>query len=352
MLKTRFNKRLEGLADSILTIVGRIEAYKGQWIGGAKLNPQTLGRLKKSTLITSAGASTRIEGAKLSDEEVEKLMQGVRVQKFVNRDKQEVRGYYELLENVFDSWKSIKFSESSTKHFHKELLKYVDKDARHCGDYKSVENDVKMIDADGNVIAVIFKTTPAYLAPKQMQELYEWTESAFKDKRYHPLLIIANFIVEFLAIHPFQDGNGRLSRVLTNFLLLKHGYEYVPYVSHEKLVEENKSEYYIALRRSQKTFNTPKESIAEWLSFFLKMILAQSERALELLSGENIEKLLSEKQIAVWQYLQTVSKASPQEIAEQVGVARPTVNQVLNVLLRFKKIERLGSGRSTRYKVL
>lgn len=311
-----------------------------------------LNRLKRSVLITSTGASTRIEGAKLSDEDVEKLMRGIDIQKFANRDKQEVKGYFELLENVFDSWKSLKFSENSIKHFHKELLKYVEKDETHRGEYKKRENQVQMINAAGESVGVLFDTTSAYLAPKEMQELVEWTQKALKEKRYHPLLTVSNFFVEFLQIHPFQDGNGRLSRVLTNLLLLKEGYLYMPYVSHEKFVEDNKPEYYLALRQSQKTFKTENETIIPWLDFFLTIFLKQSEMAIELLSKENIERLLTQKQLAVWDYLQKVDSATPREISEQTKVAYPTVRQAIDKLMRLKKIERIGQGRSTSYRKL
>lgn len=348
---SNFTQRLQNIPAEIWTKIARIDELKGQWIAGAKLSPQVLGRLKHSVLVTSTGASTRIEGARMSDEDVEKFMRGISIQKFRDRDKQEVRGYYELLQNVFASWKTIKLSESNIKHFHKELLKYVEKDKLHRGNYKKRENKIMMIDDTGNSMGTIFDTTPAYLTPKQMQELVEALQPAFEEAKYHPLLVIGNFLVEFLNIHPFQDGNGRLSRILTNMLLLRAGYLYMPYVSHEKLIEDNKPDYYIALRKSQKNLKAKKPSIVPWLNFFLSVILKQSEMAVELLSKENIEKILSVKQLAVWGYLQSVKEASPGEIAKKAKVARPTVNQALDRLLRLKKIERFGLGRSTRYRI-
>ncbi|HLD31821.1 MAG TPA: Fic family protein, partial [Patescibacteria group bacterium] len=297
-----FSKRIEQIPSVIVYKIAKIDELKGQWITGARLSPQVLGRLKRSVLITSTGASTRIEGARLSDEDIEKLMKGINIQKFTNRDKQEAQGYYELLENVFNSWKNLKFNESLIKHFHLELLKHVEKDERHRGEYKEGENKVQMIDEAGQSIGILFDTSPAYLTPSQMQELVEWTQKTLLKNKFHPLLIIGNFLVEFLKIHPFSDGNGRLSRVLTNMLLLQAGYLYMPYVSHEKLVEDNKPDYYVALRRSQKTMGTKNENIIDWLDFFFDMILKQSQMAVELLSKENIEKILSEKQLIVWQY--------------------------------------------------
>lgn len=346
----RRDPRIANIPQNLWSLINHIDELKGRWVGGATLNPQALGRLKRSVLITSAGASTRIEGAKLSDEDVEKLMRGLSVTKFTDRDKQEVKGYYELLKNIFFGWKHITFTEGSIKHLHKELLKYVSKDERHRGDYKKTENSVKMYDESGKSIGVIFETTPAYLTPKRMQELMKWTTDALAEKKFHPLPIIGSFLVEFLAIHPFQDGNGRLSRILANLLMLKAGYEYVPYVSHEKLVEDNKADYYLALRKSQKTLNTKHEDLTAWLEFFLTISTKQAKQAIDLLSKENVERLLSPKQLAVWKYLASVAEATPGEVTKMTGVARPTVSQALEVLMRLKKVDRIGQGRTTRYR--
>jgi Fic family protein len=314
------------------------------------LNPQALGRLKRSVLVTSTGASTRIEGSKLSDEDVEKFIRGLSLQKFVDRDKQEVQGYFELLKNVFTSWKHIPFTEGVIKQLHRELLTYAQKDERHRGEYKKMENSVEAFDESGKSVGVIFETTPAYLTPKRMTEFVEWAAYALKHQEHHPLLVIGSFLVEFLAIHPFQDGNGRLSRILTNLLLLKAGYEYVPYVSHEKLVEDSKADYYVALRKSQAMLGADQESIVPWLEFFLNISLEQAKQAIDLLSHENIEKILSPKQLTVWRYLETADEATAGSVTKATGVARPTVSQAIDVLLRLKKIERIGQGRTTRYR--
>lgn len=353
MTKTNhFDKRLSRIPSEVLSKIAKIDEIKGRWIGGLQINPQTLGRLKRSVLITSTGASTRIEGVKLSDKEIERLMQGVTTKKFTDRDSQEVQGYYELLHNVFDSWKSIKFNESAVKHFHNQLLKYVAKDQRHRGNYKKIENTVEMFDENGKSLGIVFEPTKAYLTPKEMQELMDWAERALEEKKHHPLLVIGNFLVEFLKIHPFQDGNGRVSRILTNLLLLKEGYLYMPYVSHEKLIEDNKNGYYLALVKSQKTFGKKSEDVFPWLNFFLDIFLKQSEMAIELMEGEDVEKLFSPKQSEVWSYLQKVPEATPLEICRETKITKPTVIQALNRLIKLKKIERIGMGRATRYRKL
>ncbi len=347
---TRFEKRLSQIPSETWTIITQIEQLKGRWIQGTNLSPQFLNQLKRSVLITSTGASTRIEGSKLSDEEVKQVIQGMVIQKFSDRDQEEARGYFELLQNIFNSWEDLKLSESAIKHFHKELLKYSKKDVLHRGNYKSKENRVKLIDSKGRDLGILFDTTAAYLTPKQMNELVDWTKQTLDKKQYHPLLIIGNFIVEFLSIHPFEDGNGRLSRILTNFLLLKEGYLYIPYVSHEKLIEDNKPDYYIALRTTQKTLRTRTENITPWLNFFLSILLSQSQMAIDLTTKENVEVLLSPKQLAVWHYLQQVLDASPGDIAKNAKIARITVNQILNKLIRLKEVKRLGEGSGTRYR--
>ena len=280
------NKRVTSLPQSTYLLISQIDELKGRWIGGANLSPQILNRLRRSVLVTSTGASTRIEGSNYSDEEVERLMRGLSVQKLKDRDAQEVRGYYEVLKTVFDSYTDIPFSESMVLHLHNQLLKYSDKDERHKGQYKNVENRVTMKDQSGKELGILFNTTPAYLTPKATQELIAWANDALQAKESHPLIIIAGFVVEFLKIHPFQDGNGRLSRVLTNLLLLQTGYEYVPYVSHEKLIEDSKVDYYVALRKSQITFGTSSESITAWTEYFLGVLLNQAKQAIALLSAE------------------------------------------------------------------
>lgn len=349
-MNNTFDFRLQNISQNIWLKITQIEAIKGKWEGSTGLSPQILGRLKQSVLITSTGASTRIEGSKLSDEDIEKMLRGLSIQKFSNRDEQEVQGYYELLQDVFNSWESLTFNENLIKHFHKELLKYVEKDVAHCGKYKKKENAVEMVNEAGESIGILFETTKAYLTPKEMYELVDWTKNALVQNKYHPLLVIANFLIEFLKIHPFEDGNGRLSRILTNLLLLKQGYAYTPYVSHEKLIEDNKPEYYLALRNSQKTLKTKKPDISSWINFFLEIVLTQSQMATQLLTQTNIETLLSPKQLLVWNYLEKIDETTPREISNKTNVPRPTINQVINKLLDLKMIERIGQGSTTRYR--
>ncbi len=345
----KFDHRISTPEPHIVALLGTIDGIRGEFTSGLRMTPQAITNLKRSTLITSAGASTRIEGAKLTDKEVEKIMRGLSISTFADRDSREVQGYLETLQNVFDSFQALPLRESVITSLHKQLLKYSTKDDTHRGTYKKKENTVGILGPDGNVAKVLFKTTPAYLTAKEMQELVEWTREALEKSRFHPLLIIANFIVEFLKIHPFEDGNGRLARVFTNLLLLRSGYSFVQYVSHEQIVERRKDEYYIALRKSQETFKTAHDTVGPWLNFFLSAVQEQALKALSYLEEEKIEDILSPKQYEVWNYLSHTGEASRGEIAKATGIVEVTVRQALNRLIALGKIKRMGQGRGTRY---
>jgi Fic family protein len=353
MSENRFEKRLQfdpKTSQEIAKLLARIDECKGYWEAFSLLSPEYLKRMKHAVIVSSSGSSTRIEGAHLSDEEVEQLLRDAKVRRLHTRDEQEVLGYLDTIKEVFESWEAMKFSENIIKHIHASALKYSEKDSRHKGEYKFAPNRVEAVDATGKVVGIIFDPTPPFLTPKEMQELTEWTQEQFRKTTLHPLLIIANFIYEFLAIHPFQDGNGRTSRILTNLLLLKQGYGFVPYVSHEKLIEDNKVDYYVALKKSTTTWKKGNESINPWMLFILRMVAAQGEMAVALTKEDHTEHLLSSNQLAVWKAFQNVETLSRKEIAEQTGINIRTVDQSLAKLLSLKKIAKLGEGRATRYR--
>ena len=353
--RLKFDYRIQNVDPHIGSVLAFIDEIKGQFKTGLRMAPQAITSLRRSVLVTSAGSSTRIEGAKLTDKEVEKIMQGLSVSKFADRDSQEVQGYLETLQNVFENYHNLPLRESAILSLHKELLKYSTKDELQRGRYKQKENMVGMLDKSGNVVTVMFETTKAWQTPKEMQELVEWAAYALEENRFNPLLVVANFIIEFLKIHPFEDGNGRLSRVLSNLLLLRAGYSFAQYVSHEQIIEQRKDEYYLALRKSQETFKTQttpvgeNETITPWLNFFFSVLREQAQRSLILLEEEHVEDTLSPKQYVVWKYISTVDDASLSEITESSGVARPTVRQALLRLVELGKIKRIGRGRATRY---
>src|SRR5215831_16326287 len=196
------------LTSDLLRLVGEIDEFKGAWKAFGNLAPDRLATLRRVATVESVGASTRIEGAKLSDREVDILLSNLDLGSFRTRDEQEVAGYAEATNLVFESWHDIPLSENHIKQLHGILLKYSPRDDHHRGEYKKLQNNVEAFDQHGRSVGVIFETASPFDTPRLMEELVRWTVGELGGSKQHPLLVIAAFIVRFLAIHPFQDGNG------------------------------------------------------------------------------------------------------------------------------------------------
>lgn len=349
MHSNRFEKRIN-ITSEVLNKITAIDRIKGQWMGGLKISPQILGRLKTSVIITSSGSSTRIEGSKLSDEEVTRLLRGLKTNQPKNRDEQEVAGYADLLGRIFDHYSDLKLTENNILNFHSILLGFSDKDSSHRGKYKTADNKV-IIQNDIGQTSVLFEATKPYLVKPEMDDLMQWTEESFTSNTLHPLLLIANFVFEFLAIHPFLDGNGRLSRSLTNLLLLRAGYSYVPYIALDEIIEDTKNQYYLALRETQKTYKTKNEDLSSWLNYFLDSLLTQGRKAIDLMENEKSEKLLSDNQRTVLGLFDEHVSLSVSEIDSllQKEIPVPTLKQLLAKLSSLGLIDKIGQGRATRY---
>lgn len=353
----RLSRRLNLSAErteALYTVLSEIDAIKNAFQLTDKLLPQTINRLTHSVIVTSTGASNRIEGNRLSDEEVEALYRNLRIRRFKTRDEQEVAGYLEMLERILESYAEMPLSESLILQLHRDMLKYSDKDERQRGAYKFGPNRVEAKDQSGNVVGVIFDPTPPHLTPKETQELVAWYGWADQEHFKHPLIRIGNFAFEYLAIHPFQDGNGRTSRLLTNLLLLRAGYMFTGLVSHEKLIEQRKAEYYLTLNKTQSSWKTDAEDIYPWMTYFLEIVKAQAKAALTIIQEDQTEHLLSEKQLALWQWLQTRNEPafSRKDAIEALGFPARTIEATIKKLFEMKRLERIGEGRGTRYRVV
>lgn len=348
----RVHQRLSlnpSIVEEVYAMLSEIDAVKNSWRITGQLLPQSLERLTRSVIVTSTGASNRIEGNNLSDIEVENLYKNLRIKKFKTRDEQEVAGYLKTLELIFNSYQDITITESFILQLHREMLVDSEKDTRHKGEYKFGSNRVEAKDHSGKVIGVIFDPTPPYLVKKEMQELIDWYQWAVRTKAKHPLLLIANFIFEYLSIHPFQDGNGRTSRLLANLMLLQHGYFFSHVVSHERIIESRKADYYIALNKTQRTWKTDAEEITPWLLFFLKIIKSQSNEALQLIEGDTIDYLLSKKQMALWQWAAAGHEFARKDAVQALGFPERTIESIIKKLVDLKRLKRIGQGKATRY---
>ncbi|MFA6060609.1 MAG: DUF977 family protein [Taibaiella sp.] len=338
------------ITPEILGIIASIDEFKGTWKVLGNLAPEQLTSLRRVATIESIGSSTRIEGSKLTDLQVEVLLSNLQIQKFENRDEQEVAGYAAVMSTVFENYQEIPLTENYIRQFHRDLLKYSDKDTRHRGDYKKHSNQVEAFDANGKSVGVIFVTASPFDTPLRMQHLMEWTTETLNNKSLHPLLVTAIFVVEFLAIHPFQDGNGRLSRVLTTYLLLSAGYTYVPYSSLESIIEHSKEGYYLALRQTQGTLENDTPDWHPWVLFFLKALMKQKQRLEVKLEQEYLLLgQLPELSVSILELVKSRGQMTISDIVTITKANRNTIKKHLENLVLNKQLQKHGLGKGTFY---
>jgi len=340
------------ITPQILSAIAEIDEFKGEWKNITNLSPEKLSALKKVSTIESIGSSNRIEGNKMTDKEVEKFLSNVKMKSFNSRDEEEVAGYAELMNTIFENYEVIPLSENYIKQLHKILLQHTSKDESHRGEYKKISNSIAAFDSDGKEIGIIFETTSPFDTPKEMEALVEWTKKNMNDTFFHPLIVVGVFIVNFLAIHPFQDGNGRLSRAITAMLLLQKGYAYIPYSSVESIIEKNKEGYYRALRRTQNTLKSGKPNYDDWLSFFLTTLLKQ-KRHLEVKIKSDIQtkapvniSLTEQKILSLFESKENLT--SP-EIAELLALNLETAKKAIQNLVLKKHLVKNGSTKGAWY---
>lgn len=341
------------LASDLVKLIAEIDEFKGRWEALKTHAPDRLSALRKVATIESIGSSTRIEGAKLSDVQVETFLSSLEIRAFATRDEQEVAGYAEAMDLVFEAFSDLRLTENHIRQLHQTLLRHSTKDERHRGSYKTLPNNVVAIDATGQEIGVVFETATPFDTPRAMEELVAWTRKTMDDDALHPLLIVAIFIVVFLAIHPFQDGNGRLSRVLTTLLLLRSGYIYVPYSSLERVIEENKDHYYKALRRTQTTLSTSAPDWEPWIGFFLRCLKKQKDNLAARLNleraAERRDDCLPSLSLQIIQSLHERPRLTIAELEAITSANRNTLKVRLRELVASGHIRRHGRARATWY---
>lgn len=333
------------ITPDILALIAEIDEFKGAWRALGTLAPERLSALRHVATIESIGSSTRIEGSKLADREVERLLANIEVKAFATRDEQEVAGYAEVMETVFRSWAEIPLTENHIRQLHRDLLAYSEKDAWHRGNYKTSPNNVVAFDSKGKQIGIVFETATPFDTPRLMTELAAWFGEAGNDRKLHPLLAIGMFVVEFLAVHPFQDGNGRLSRVLTTLALLRAGYAYVPYSSLESVIEHSKESYYLALRQTQATLYSDAPNWQPWLLFFLRALQQQKERLAKKIERERIIlSSLPELSARILDQAREHGRVTLSDMAKLTGANRNTLKKHFRALVEQGHLAMHGKG--------
>lgn len=338
------------ITPEILGLIAQIDEFKGAWKALGRLAPDRLSALRRVATIESIGSSTRIEGSKLSDREVERLLSNLEIKSFTTRDEQEVAGYAEVMDLVFSSWLEITLTENHIKQLHRDLLVYSEKDERHRGSYKTAPNSVAAFDEHHRQVAIVFETATPFDTPCLMTELVAWLQEEQRSARLHPLLLIGFWVVVFLEIHPFQDGNGRLSRVLTTLLLLQTGYAYVPYASLECVIEQNKEAYYLALRQTQGTIRTEAPNWQPWLVFFLQSLAKQVRRLNQKVEREKLVlAVLPELSLQIVEFAREHGRVTMANAIRLTGISRNTLKQHFRALVEQGHLQQRGSGRGAWY---
>jgi Fic family protein len=339
------------LTPDVLRLVGEIDEFKGAWKALGSLAPERLATLRQIATVESVGASTRIEGARLTDREVDLLLSNLDLGSFRSRDEQEVAGYAEATKLVFDSWRDIPLDENHVKQLHGILLKFSDRDEHHRGSYKNIANNVEAFDSKGRSVGVIFETSTPFDTPRLMEELVAWTNRELAGTHHHPLLVVAVFIVRYLAIHPFQDGNGRLARVLTNLLLLRTGYTYVPYSSLERVIEESREQYYRGLRSAQGTLDRDESHLMDWLRYFLMCLIEQKNSLSEKIKREKLMSSLSLLDEQLLHIARQHGRLTLTAAFKATKANRNTLKLHLKQLVQAGRLQLRGRGRSSWYEI-
>jgi Uncharacterized conserved protein len=343
------------ITPEILSLIAEIDEFKGAWRALGSLAPDRLSALRRVATIESIGSSTRIEGSQLSDREVERLLSRLQIKPFTTRDEQEVAGYADVMERVLSSGPDIALTENHIQQLHRDLLTHSEKDAWHRGSYKTSSNSVAAFDDDGRQLGVVFETATPFDTPRLMSELVTWfncERAVSGTRRLHPLLLIGVWGVVFLEIHPFQDGNGRLSRVLTTLLLLQAGYAYVPYSSLESVIERSKEDYYLALRQTQGTIRSETPDWQPWLDFFLRAVAEQMRRL-----GRKIEReklvlaTLPELSLQIAEFAREHGRITMGDAIRLTGSNRNTLKQHFRALVGHGHLSLHGSGRGVWYEL-
>jgi Fic family protein len=334
------------LSWKILSVISRIDRFDASWTSIERLEGNNLRQLRHIATIQSVGASTRIEGSKMTDEEVADLLSNIGISKIEDRDSQEVVGYFNVLDTIVGSYKAIIVSENNIKNLHNQLLKYSSKDNWHRGDYKQHINAVEASFPDGSK-KIIFKTTdPGFATENAVRRLIEWYSM---ETEVHPLIICAAFVYEFVSIHPFQDGNGRLSRLLTTLTLLQKGYKWIQYVSFEHEIENRKKDYYISLRSCQA--QRPNEDITDWIEFFLESLVNVQFKLEQKLAISEQQTNLSGKEKMVYTYIFNHADCKSGDIVSELNISKPTVKRILSELIDKQMIIKKGRGAGITYTV-
>lgn len=332
------------LTPDIVALLTQIHEYKGEQTLFVEAKADTLTKLVEVAKIQSTEASNRIEGIYTSEERLKALVKDKT--RPISRNEQEIAGYRDVLNTIHDSYEYIPPKASVILQLHRDLYKFEGFDTG--GKYKSTDNIIEEEDDKGNK-SVRFRPVSAWETPESVERLCKAFEEATATQKMDPLILIPMFILDFLCIHPFHDGNGRMSRLLTLLLLYRAGYIVGKYISIEKLIETTKDSYYESLRAGSVGWHENANDYEPFAKYILGVVLAayrEFSARVKLLTvsgvskGDRIKELIKET-------LGTITKT---EILEKCpDISQVTVQRSLAELTESGQIIKIGGGRYTKY---
>lgn len=341
-----FNYKIidEILWDSeIINLLSKIHEHKGKQELFLRRKPAILNKLVEIAKIQSVEDSNKIEGIVTTSVRIKELLNQKTTPR--NRDEEEILGYKDVLSTIHESYKHIPINSSCILQLHRDLYKYSEKSIG--GRYKNTQNSIIEKDSKGNILER-FKPLSPYETPIAIEKICQELNIALDRKQIDSLLLIPIFIHDFLCIHPFSDGNGRMSRLLTTLLLYKQGYVIGKYISMESKIEKDKDRYYIALEKSGVGWHENKEENVYFIKYILRIILSAYIDFEERVNYVD-EKVPTIKLVrdAIDNKIGKFTKRDIMELVPSVG--KSTIENMLNKLIEEEFIERHGKGKATFY---
>ena len=332
------------LTPDIVSLLTQIHEFKGKQGLFIESHKDTLLQLVEIAKIQSTEASNKIEGIYTSDERIKKLaLDKVYPQ---NRNEEEIAGYRDVLNTIHENYDDIPLKPSIILQLHRDLYKY--NISSSGGQYKNSDNVIAEEDAEGNRF-VRFQPVPAWETPQAVEDACSAYDYAINIGEVDPLLAIPMFILDFLCIHPFNDGNGRMSRLLTLLLLYRSGYIAGKYISIEKLIEQTKEGYYDALQKSSQGWHENENDYVPFVKYMLTMLLA-AHRDFASRVQTVVESNMSKPERVAKMIEDTLGKITKQEIIENCpDISETTVQRALGALVKENKIKKISGGRYTSY---
>jgi Fic family protein len=343
------NEKIQ-ISHELLILLSEIDEFNGGWRAMAPLAPERLKVLREAAMVEAIASAARIEGSELTGRDIERVLAKPIVKYSASRDEQEVAAYAEALETIFQAWGDISISENQLRQLHRDLLRSDATDKRRPGQYKTQPNHVGAFDESGHKVLFFLETVPPEETPERMAELISWLNETRRLRSLHPLLIAAVFKAVFLEIHPFSEGNGRLSRVLTTLLLLQGGYGFVPYISLESAIEQSKDNYYLALRQTQGTIRQTTPNWQPWLLFFFRAMVQQVGQLGQIIEREKRSfSTLPQLAVNILDCARSHGRVGMSQMMDLTGASRNTLKEHFRKLVENRLLVQQGGGRSTWY---